>query len=526
MKTLYFGGPILPLEGREPVQALLVENGKIRALGERSQVESLAKGARPVDLEGRALLPAFVDGHSHITALAQTLGLCQLAGCKSLEEIGRRMQAFRKQWAIPAGEWVIGFGYDQNDLAEGRHPTAAELDALLPDCPAMVTHASGHMGAVNSLGLRQLGITRDTPDPEGGKIGRLADGAPNGYLEETAFTSMGSRIPRDPQEGLKNLQRAQQVYFSHGIATIHEGLARQPEWDLLESAASQGVLQGDVAAYVDIKDSASLIERHPDYLHGYKNRLKIAGYKLFLDGSPQGRTAWMKAPYLGGKPDYRGYPVYQDGQVLAFLEKAQQDGLQIAVHCNGDAAAEQLLGCYERAYEAYRRDIRPVMIHAQLLRPDQVPRLRPLGMIASFFVAHVYHWGDVHIQNFGWERASQISPAKTALDSGVMFDFHQDSPVIPPNMLETLWCAVCRRTRSGKELGENQRLTPLQALTAITRNAAYALFEEREKGTLAPGKRADLVILDRDPLACPAEELRDLQVLETIKDGETVYRKK
>ena len=131
MKTLYFGGPILPLEEREPVHALLVENGKIRALGERSQVEPLAKGARPVDLEGRALLPAFVDGHSHITALAQTLGLCQLAGCKSLEEIGRRMQAFRKQWAIPAGEWVIGFGYDQNDLAEGRHPTAAELDALL-----------------------------------------------------------------------------------------------------------------------------------------------------------------------------------------------------------------------------------------------------------------------------------------------------------------------------------------------------------------------------------------------------------
>ena len=151
-----------------------------------------------------------------------------------------------------------------------------------------------------------------------------------------------------------------------------------------------------------------------------------------------------------------------------------------------------------------------------MLRPT------PLGTISSLFVAHVYHWGDVHIQNFGWERASQISPAKTALDSGVMFDFHQDSPVIPPNMLETLWCAVCRRTRSGKELGENQRLTPLQALTAITRNAAYALFEEREKGTLAPGKRADLVILDRDPLACPAEELRDLQVLETIKVGETV----
>ena len=165
-----------------------------------------------------------------------------------------------------------------------------------------------------------------------------------------------------------------------------------------------------------------------------------------------------------------------------------------------------------------------MMIHAQLLRPDQVPLLRQLSMIASFFVAHVYHWGDVHVENFGWDRASQISPAKTALENGVVFDFHQDSPVIPPNMVETLWCAVNRRTKSGQLLGENQRLTTEEALRAITANAAYALFEEGAKGTLAPGKRADLVILDRDPLTCPPEELNRLQVMETIKDGETVYQ--
>ena len=198
VKTLYFGGAVLPMDRPGKAQALVVEDGKILAVGALEEVEPLAQGARRVDLEGRALLPAFVDGHSHITALAQTLGLCQLSGCNSLEEMGRRMKALRERWAIPAGEWVIGFGYDQNDLREGRHPTKGELDAALPDCPAMVTHASGHMGVVNSLGLQRLGVTAGTPDPEGGRIGRLEDGSPSGYLEEAAFTTMGSRIPRDP----------------------------------------------------------------------------------------------------------------------------------------------------------------------------------------------------------------------------------------------------------------------------------------------------------------------------------------
>ena len=296
MKTLFFGGTILSMEEPKPVESLLVEEGRIVALGDLDQVAPFAQGAARVNLEGRTLLPAFVDGHSHITALAQTLGLCQLDRCGSLQEVGRRLKDFRDRWKIPAGEWVIGFGYDQNQLEEGCHPTAAILDAFLPDCPAMVAHASGHMGAVNSLGMQKLGITANTPDPEGGKIGRLPNGSPNGYLEEAAFTNMGSRIPQNQADGLKSLQRAQEVYFSQGITTIHDGLVRQPEWGLLQAAASQGLLRGDVAAYIDIKDSAALLEEHRDFLGHYRSRLKIAGYKLFLDGSPQGRTAWMTQP--------------------------------------------------------------------------------------------------------------------------------------------------------------------------------------------------------------------------------------
>ena len=525
MKTLYFGGDILPLCRPGRTEALLTEGGRIRGVGPLGELAPLARDARRVDLEGRALLPAFVDGHSHLAAVAQSLGLCRLEGCSSLEEIGERLAAFRRERGIPAGKWVLGFGYDQDQLREKRHPTAADLDPFLPGCPAMAAHASGHMGAVNSLGLLELGLGPGAPCPEGGKIGRKEDGAPNGYLEETAFTQAGARVPRDREESLENLVRAQELYFSHGVATIHEGLARRPEWELLETAARRGLLKGDVAVYADIRESPGLVEENRGRLGQYKGRLKLAGYKLFLDGSPQGRTAWMEEPYLGGEPGYRGYPLYRDREVLAFLEKALRERVQIAVHCNGDAAAGQLLRCYREARRRFGGDIRPVMIHAQLLRPDQVPELRELGMVASFFPAHTRHWGETHLRNFGWERASQISPAGTALEEGVLFDFHQDSPVLPPNMLETVWCAVCRRTASGRVLGENQRIPPWEALRAVTANAAYALFEEGEKGSLSPGKKADLVILDRNPLSCPAEELKNLQVLETVKDGETVYRR-
>lgn len=522
MKRLYVGGPILPMEDSIYAEALLVENGKISACGKLEDLEPLAAGAERVDLQGRTLMPAFIDGHSHITALAQTMGLCQLGGASSLEEIGGRIRKFRMEQNLAPGQWIIGFGYDQNLLPGKLHPTAADLDRISPDHPVMIGHASGHMGAVNTLALKALGIMADTPDPEGGRIGRLPGSRePSGYLEETAFTTLGAQIPSDPASAMENVKRAERVYLQNGITTIHDGLTKAPEWKLLQAMAGEGRFDADVVSYIDIRDNASLLAEHPQFKN-YVNHLRIGGYKLFLDGSPQGRTAWMTEPYLGGEPDYRGYPIYTDSQAEAYLEQAQRENVQIAVHCNGDAAAQQMIDCYRKACKRHGNRIRPLMIHAQLLRPDQLPAMKELGMIASFFAAHVYHWGDVHIQNFGMARASRISPACSALECGVPFDFHQDTPVIPPNMLETVWCAVERTTQKGVTLGPEQRLTPYQALRAVTADAAYAIFEEREKGTLSPGKRTDLILLDRDPLTCPPREIKQIRVLETIKDGRTV----
>ena len=247
---------------------------------------------------------------------------------------------------------------------------------------------------------------------------------------------------------------------------------------------------------------------------------------MFLDGSPQGRTAWMREPYQGAPHGERGYPILTDAQVEEKLTRALREGRQILAHCNGDAACLQYISAYQQARRKEKGpDIRPVIVHAQLLPRELLPLIGELGMIPSFFVAHIYHWGDVHCKNFGIERASGISPAASAGKRGIPYTFHQDAPVIQPDMLETLWCAVERRTKRGVLLGLQERVPVWDALKAVTIHAAYQYFEEEKKGSLAPGKLANLVVLSGNPLTVQPEELRKLQVLQTIREGEILYQK-
>ena len=516
--TLYFGGPIVTLEEPRYAQALVERGGRIAYVGDREEAERLAgPGARRVDLEERALLPAFVDPHSHLLACAYARLQVPLGECASWEEIADRLSKHVQERDIPPGAWVKGTGYDQNALAEGAAPDRFCLDRACPHNPVVIQHASGHAGVFNTLALERLGAL----DGDCG-LERDGQGELTGRGEENPFLDLLGRIPMDGLEDvLRAFQGAQEEYASHGITTAQEGLLQPVMAPVYQEILRRGLLYLDVNAYVPPADYDRLRGQFAQGVSASPGTFRVAGMKIFLDGSPQGGTAWVREPYAGGGC---GTSTMTDGQVLSAFRQALDRDAQLLAHCNGDRAAEQYLTLLAQAErEAGKKLCRPVMIHAQLLGLDQLERVKALGVIPSFFVAHVYHWGEIHVKNFGLDRAGRISPAGSALTRGIPFTFHQDSPVIPPDMLETIWCACVRRTKAGRVLGAEERIPVEAALRAVTQTAALQYGLERELGTLRPGKRADFVLLSGDPLRTPPEELKKLQVERTIRCGRTIW---
>ena len=273
-------------------------------------------------------------------------------------------------------------------------------------------------------------------------------------------------------------------------------------------------LKLDLVSYIELANRQIFFDAFNKSIREYCNHFKIGGYKIFLDGSPQGRTAWMRTPYKGDNK-YFGYNTMDDNDVEETIKIAKDTNMQLLAHCNGDKAAEQYINSIKK-FEDGIENIRPVMIHAQLLGIDQLSDLKKHNIIPSFFIAHIFYWGDIHIENFGYERASQISPANSALGQDILFTFHQDSPVINPNMFETIWCATTRKTKKGIILGENETISVLDAIKAVTINSAYQYFEENKKGSIKEGKLADLIIVDKNPLEIDLDEIKNIYLLTYI----------
>ena len=525
MKTLYYGGPILTMAEPLYAEALLAENDKILAVGDYKKLKDAAGSCELVDLKGKAMLPGFIDPHSHFFQVAISFLQASVNGCGTPEKIGEAIHSFIADRNIAPGQWVAARDYDNNIMPGLQNPTLEQLDSFAPENPLIIHHKSGHMGLMNSLALKQLGITPETPDPEGGHIEKR-DGKLTGYMEENAFFSCIQQVPMASlQQLLDAFADTQKKYASYGITTLQDGMVALPMLGPYKALLAQDQLYLDVKAYAGLdtyEAMSDLLKEFPDNKH-----LTLNGYKMFLDGSPQGRTAWMRTPYEGEDRSYCGYGTMTDEAVENAFRTAAQHNTQIIAHCNGDGASQQFLRCLKKVEAEYPelKDLRPVIIHGQLLGLDQLSTVKELGAMVSFFVAHVYHWGDVHIRNFGLKRASQISPAASAVKAGIPITFHQDAPVIEPDMLETLWCAANRQTKAGVTLGEDQKLSVLEALKAITVNAAYQYFAEKDLGSLEPDKAADFVILSQDPLAVPADQLRQIEVLETYKDGISVYKR-
>jgi predicted amidohydrolase YtcJ len=299
------------------------------------------------------------------------------------------------------------------------------------------------------------------------------------------------------------------------------------EQQLLELCARRGDLSIDVAGYAFWAQAPAMLEGRDTAQ--YSGRFRTAGMKLMLDGSPQGKTAWLTDPYHvapeGEGPGYRGYPAMPDEQAFRLVAQAFECGWQVISHCNGDASADQFIAGVRRGSAAHRAiDRRPVMIHAQTVREDQLVDMAELGIVPSFFASHVYYWGDYHRDSvLGPERARRISPLASAEALGLRFNVHNDSPVVPPDILRLVWCAAARKTRTGHELGPEQRVSVARGLRAVTIDAAYAHFEEGEKGSIEAGKLADLVLLSRSPLDAPIDEIPEIRVAATFKDGVLVH---
>ncbi|MBM3274959.1 MAG: amidohydrolase [Alphaproteobacteria bacterium] len=536
--AIYVGGPIVTVNDAQPsAEALAVKDGKILAVGAKSEIEKAHKGntTKTIDLGGKTLTPGFVDGHAHFLAFgSQAVGANLLAPpdgtVNTMDDLVAKLQEFGKGPDVGRTGWIFGLGYD--DALLGRHPTRDDLDKVSKDIPVIAVHISGHFSAMNSAGLAKVGYTAATKDPEGGVIRRREGSTePNGVLEELA--SIPKMIPainaQKPEDKDYFLARGLDLAKSFGYTTTNEGRAFGFQHADLVDAAKRGLLDIDVLSYIDYTDR-QLIPSPISRV--YDGRYRIAGLKITLDGAPQGRTAWRTIPYLippdGQKADYKGYPAIPDTkQIEALIDEAYQKRWPVKVHANGDAAVDQMIAAMKPAHAKYGPgDRRHVLIHGQYMRRgDQLDALKDMQVIASLFAMHTFYWGDWHEQLIGRELGQQISPLKTALNKGLMVTSHTDAPVALPNLMQVMWATVNRTSRSGKVIGPDERLTPIEAFKAITIWGAYQHFEEKTKGSLEPGKLADMVILSDKPLTIDPTKINTIQVMETIKEGKTVYKR-
>ncbi len=536
--TIYSGGDIITMAGDSAkyAEAIAVTGGRIAFVGSRADAEKLKGRATAMhDLQGHTLIPGLIDGHVHFAGLgAQAVAANLLASpdgdANSIPDIIRIL----KDWHAANGTkmtngWILGMGFDDAVLAEGRFPTRDDLDQVSTDVPIMIVHISGHFAAMNSKGLELSKITAATSNPAGGVIRRRAGSRePNGVLEElAAVPALFLRLSPEGTEQVNFfLDKAQQLAMSFGYTTVQEGRAMANHEQLVQYAES-GRLKIDVVSYIDY--AADKYMRTPWYSPDYREHYRVGGLKLTLDGSPQGRTAWRTIPYLippdGQKAGYKGYPAIPDNKkVQAIVDTALANNWQLLTHANGDAAIDQLINALRPAIEKYgNTDRRNVLIHGQFVREDQLDTLERMKVIPSLFPMHTFYWGDWYRKIVGDSAAMRISPINSAVKRGMMPTSHTDAPVALPNLMVVMWATVNRVSRSGTVIGPEERLTPYEALQAITIWGAHQHFEESRKGSLAVGKLADLVVLSANPLKIDPMAIKDIKVLETIKQGKTVY---
>ncbi|MEW6266002.1 MAG: amidohydrolase [Thermodesulfobacteriota bacterium] len=530
-EKLFLNADLVTLDLHRPeADACLVHGDRFRAVGSEAELRRLtASGAEVVDLGGKTVLPGFIETHNHLSIYALSLGLldCSPYANAGLADLKARIKAAAGKTG--AGQWIVGWGYDDTLVAEARHLHRRDLDEAAPDHPVFIFHISWHLAYGNSLALKISGISRDTPQPAGGEIHRDERGEPTGLLLEPGamFLAAGHLPKADAAVYRSLLPEAVARFNREGVTSVHDG--------------GVGALHGRevVQAYRSLEIEGRLNLRvYLTMLHDFHDRflelglgrgfgsdyLKIGAVKLLQDGSIQGLTAALTEDYHN-RPGFRGWTIRSQQDLDDLALKYHGQGLQIAIHANGDAAIESAITALERAQDRHPQPpLRHMIIHCQMASDNHLRRMKILGLIPSYFANHVYYWGDRHLDLFlGPRRAARLNPLAGSVRADLPFTLHADTPVTPVSPLASIHNAVNRLTRNGTRLGPEERISPLEAIKAYTVNAAYCSFEEASKGSLSPGKLADFVVLDKNPLKVNPAEIKDIKIEMTVVGGRTVF---
>ena len=531
---IFLGGDIITVDDNNPeAQAVAVRNGKIQAIGSETEVLKYeGPNTEVIDLKGNTLLPGFIDIHTHPILSAKTAETIDISGFnhKNQAEV---MESLKKGIeAKPSGEWAIAYGWDPAILRNLEAPTLNELDQMAPENPLFIIAQTLHSGLANSLTLEAAGITKDTPDPEGGYFDKDENGELTGLIVEVgAMTKIADATPKYPRAAyLYLLTKQMETYSKAGYTTIvAPGL--QPlipkHIQSLQEVAEHPNAPVRVLTY-PLFDRLEKTDFKPSEGN---QKFKVLGPKFWIDGSPYAGGMAMNEPYLdndftrkklGIKPGEKGHLTFDDERLFFLVEKFHKEGWQIAAHIQGERAAKQFLDAVEKAQQSFPRiDYRHRMEHNALVTSEQLKRAFRLGVTPSFYIDHIYYYGDALKEVIvGPKRASRFMPINSAKKAGHRFTIHTDSPSSPIGVLREMRVAVTRKTRSGKYvLGRDEAITVDDAIKAVTINAAWQIFEEDTRGSLKVGKLADFTVLSKNIKKIPPEEWKSVEIIGTYLSG-------
>ena len=525
-ELILHNGNFLTMDARQPrAEAVAIAGGRILAVGADVDILEFATAdTKKLDLGGQTAVPGFIDGHCH-PAYSGRRHLrfidCDLRSIAAIQDAVRERAA-----KTPPGEWVCGFKYDDTKTAERRFITREDLDAAAPDHPVFIGHRGGHTGYVNSLALQKAGISEKSRDPEGGRFerdpatgrltGRLLERAAE--IFETTIPAFGSTSREEDREAIKLIT---QMFAKAGVTSSTDAYGSPDDLRAYQDAREAGELHARIYCMIGYTQLERMIAA--GIRTGFGDEwIRVGGMKATCDGSISERTARLSQPYVG-RPDDFGMIVADADELYAYAGKAHEAGWQVGIHANGDVGIGMVLDLYERLQrERPRRDPRFRIEHCTVINDNLVQRMKALGVIPTPFSTYVYFHGE-KMQEYGAERLDSMFALRSFIDAGIRPTLASDYPPGPFEPMMALQSMVTRTDITGKTWGPRQKITVEEALRVCTLNGAYASFEDHEKGSLEPGKLADVVVLGRNPLEEDPASLVTIPVERTMVGGNWVY---